>query len=509
MKRFLFLITLLTAGVATAQEHFAQTMRVDRYDYIYRRNPWNTSENAAGIRQDNQSQSYAEAYFMKENGKMCDFSASDDSWTAGARTESIRHFDKISFAGRFQYDYFDGKNMCGSMFIHPGFYPVDILEFTPGRKIKETYSFTGGLSADLNAHWRAGLKVDLTAQNYAKRKDLRHKNKRLDFEFAPSVMFQKGDWSVGANYLYAKNSERVTADEIGTSPESYKAFFDKGLGYGVLERWDGNGTHLNETGSGITGFPVKEQAHGFSTQVQWRDLFAELSYRSRRGETGEKEVFWHYFDTDELGGRLNYTLHTNQYAHYFRANIHWEKQDNRENSFKKESINGVPTVIYFGSMPIFSRRTLNIGAEYEIHSSVWNLRAGIEAEKIGRQSTLYYPQRREQAIHYVKVYAEGMYNVKQWEFTLGMDFRKGGYSEEAFTQDTDLETDEYPYQLTDYYNFANEYYTASRMSLKAGVRYNIKQFYIDLTARYEHAFDVDYLRGEHHVKAILSLGYNF
>lgn len=177
MRRILTLLMIIAVSGAAAQE---------RFDYVFRRNPWNGGPNAAGIRQDSLSRSYAEIYFTKETGGMTGHSSSDDSWNAGARTESVRHLKKVSFAGGFGYDYFDGRNMCGSMFTQPGYYPVDILEFTPGRKIREDYSFMGGVSAVLGRRWTGGLRVEFEAQNYAKRKDLRHKNTRSTSNSRPA-----------------------------------------------------------------------------------------------------------------------------------------------------------------------------------------------------------------------------------------------------------------------------------------------------------------------------------
>ena len=59
MRRILTILMLVAVSAATAQE---------RFDYIFRRNPWNGGPNAAGIRQDSLSRSYAEIYFTKENG---------------------------------------------------------------------------------------------------------------------------------------------------------------------------------------------------------------------------------------------------------------------------------------------------------------------------------------------------------------------------------------------------------------------------------------------------------
>lgn len=228
MRRILTILMLAAVSAATAQE---------RFDYIFRRNPWNGGPNAAGIRQDSLSRSYAEIYFTKENGGLTGHSASDDSWNAGAKTESVRHLKKVSFSGGFGYDYFDGRNMCGSMFTEPGYYPVDILEFTPGRKVREDYTFTGGMSAVLGNRWTGGLRVEFEARNYAKRKDLRHKNTRLDFEFSPGVMYHAGRFAVGAVYIVGTNSEKVAAEGVGPGADLYEAFFDRGLLYGSLEKW--------------------------------------------------------------------------------------------------------------------------------------------------------------------------------------------------------------------------------------------------------------------------------
>lgn len=480
-----------------------------RFDFVERRNPWNASLNAAGIREDTLSRSYAEAFFTKENGGFADYSSSDDSWTAGARTESIRHFSKVSFAGGFEYDYFDGRNMCGSMFIEPGYYPVDILEFTPGHKIMENYAFTGAVSAMLGGRWTGGLKIDFAARNYAKRKDLRHKNTRMDFELSPGILYRSGPLAVGAAYLFGRNSETVKASEEGFAPDSYDAFFDKGLAYGVMEKWDGSGIHLNESGAGISGFPVRELVHGISAQVQYGAFFAEVTYRDRSGKSGEKETFWHEFSASAVEGRAALALESEACSHFIRLNIDWESLDNEENILRRESVDGVTTVRYFGSVPIFGRRSVGAGGEYEVRSQRVDLRAGAAWEKLARRSTLRFPSVREQEMHALKLFARAVVTLGKWELTAGADFRKGGSSESAYELGTQLESGEYPMQLTDYYRYATEYYTASRLGGELGLRRNIKRFYVDVAARFEHGFDLKFIPEADRVRATVSVGYNF
>lgn len=501
MKRILLTAMMAASTLAGAAQQ--------RFDYVGRRNPWNASPNAAGIRQDTLSRSYAEVFFTKENGGLTDYSASDDSWTAGARTASIRHLEKVSFAGRFEYDYFDGRNMCGSMFIEPGRYPVDILEFTPGRKILENYAFTGAVSAPLAAHWTAGLKIDFAARNYAKRKDLRHKNTRLDFDLSAGVLYHNGPLALGAAYLFGKNSETVKASEVGSVPESYKAFFDKGLAYGVLEQWDGSGIHLDETSAGVSGFPVKETVNGFAAQVQYGAFFAEVTYRDRSGKTGEKETWWHEFDATEVGARAALALSSDACSHFIRLHLDWESLDNAEKVLRRESVDGVNVVRYFGSVPLFGRRSTEAGAEYELRSQRLDLRVGGAWEKLARRSTLLFPYVKEQQMHALSFFARALVTLGQWELTAAADWRQGGFSEGAYELGTPLEVSDYPMQLTDYYNYATEYFTAPRLGGELGLRRNIHRFYIDLTARYEHGFDLEFIPEANRVRATLSVGYNF
>lgn len=498
MKRILTILMIFAVSGAAAQE---------RFDYVSRRNPWNGGVNAAGIRQDSLNRSYAEAYFTKENGGMAGHSASDDSWNAGARTASIRHFDKVSFAGSFAYDYFDGRNMCGSMFTEPGYYPVDILEFTPGRKVREDYAFTGGVSAVLGSRWTGGLKVEFEAQNYAKRKDLRHKNTRLDFEFSPGVIYRTGRFAAGVSYIVGVNSEKLEAEEVGSSPESYQAFFDRGLRYGALQLWESSDLHLAT--NGVSGFPVRENTQGVGVQLQYGALYADVTYRNRQGETGERGMIWHEFETHRVTANATLSLGSGQRRHFVRADFDWQELRNRENIVTTENINGVSIPRIHGSTPIFGRKGLDVTGEYEFRNRYTDLRAGAAYSLLNRESTLMYPYVRGQELHFTQVYARVIRTLGIWEVTLGADFRTGGFGEREKRLETPDQPGEYPGQLTAYYDYENEYLTADRIGAALGLRCNIKRFYVDAFARYEHGFGLKYVAQPNRIAATISVGYNF
>lgn len=498
MKRILIFLLLIAATGAVAQ---------DRFDQTWRRNPWNASLNAAGIRLDSISHSYAEAYFTKENGGMTSHSSSDNSWNAGVRTESIRHLKRVSFAGGFNYDYFDGRNMCGSMFTVPGYYPVDILEFTPGRKIRESYNFQAAMSAELNPHWLAGFDARFEARNYAKRKDLRHKNTRLDFEFAPGILYRAGRFAAGASYIVGIDNEKLEAEEIGSTPESYKAFFDRGLRYGSLQLWESNDLHL--TTSGVSGFPVRETTQGAAVQAQYGPLFAEAAYRNRQGRTGEGGTIWHEFATDNFTADAVVTLGNSLSRHYVRLGMEWESLDNRENIITYETVNGVSTPHIHGSTPIFGRRSLDLNGEYEWKREQMDWRIGATYTQLNRESTLMYPCVKEQRMHWQTVWSTFLYRFGAWEATVAADFRKGSFSEKERVSEAPAAPGDYPSQLTEYYLYENEYLTAPRLGVGLAVRRNIRRFYVDLTARCEHGFDLQYVPQANRIAATLSVGYNF
>ena len=274
------------------------------YDIVERRNSWNAGANVTGIMMENTNTSYAELYGSNNQGDFRNSYEASKTWSAGATAKSITHLKDYSLIGSFSFDHTSGKDMSGSMFIHPGFYPVDILEFTPGRKDLQTYSFMGGIATNLNPNWRLGGKIDFASANYSKRKDVRHTNYRLDLQVAPGIMYHSGELAIGLSYIFGKNSESVKAEVIGTAESLYNAFLDKGLMYGAYETWNGSGIHLSE--SGINGFPIKELSHGGALQFQWKGFYGDIEYTHSSGSAGERETIWFKFPTDRITSHISY-----------------------------------------------------------------------------------------------------------------------------------------------------------------------------------------------------------
>ncbi|MCC8020038.1 MAG: hypothetical protein LIO85_09750 [Rikenellaceae bacterium] len=475
------------------------------YDEVRRHNPWNAGGNAAGIRMDSATVSYAEIYGRYGAGDLRESFQPDRWWNAGAVAATTVTTEKYSMAGSFRFDHLSGRNMSGSMFIHPGLYPVDVLEFTPGRKDLQTYAFTGGVSVDIAPNWRAGGSVDFSSANYSKRKDLRHTNYRLDMGVSPGVMYHNGDLALGLAYLYRKNTESIDAEEIGTSAGTYYAFLDKGLMYGAYEAWSGSGVHLSE--SGIDGFPVKETIHGASVQAQWGGLYADIGYRYGRGSVGEKETVWFRFPSHRLTSHIAYRPGS---SHFLRVGIDWTRQVNNESVLGRETENGITITRVYGSNRIFERTELMVAPEYEYHSRRHTFIAGGWLAASERVSTLMYPYVVSQDMKRYGAYARGAVRTGCLEIKAGLSFASGNFSEKSRTVDTTVEPGEIPYHLADYYDWQNEYLTASRIGAEAALRWNIRYgIYWETGAAYTHGFDIKYIEGSHRWSGTLKIGYNF
>ncbi len=478
------------------------------YDQVQRHNPWNAGGNAAGIRMDSVTVSFAEIYGRYGSGRLRDTYQPGEWWSAGAVAGTTVDTEKYTMAGSFSFDHTSGKNMSGSMFIRPGFYPVDVLEFTPGRKDRQTYAFTGGASVDIAANWRAGGSIDFSSANYSKRKDLRHTNYRLDMGVSPAVMYHNGDFALGMAYLYRKNTESIDAEEIGTSAGTYYAFLDKGLMYGAYESWSGSGIHLSE--SGIDGFPVREIIHGGSVQAQWGGLYADLGYRYSKGSVGEKETVWFRFPGHRVSSRIAYRFGGRRASHFLRLGIDWAKQVNNESVLGRETENGITITHVYGSNRIFERTELTLVPEYEYHSRRHTIIAGAWLASSDRLSTLMYPYVESQDMKRYGAYARGELRTGCLEIKAGLSFSSGSLTDKSREVGTEVEPGEAPYHLTDYYNRQNEYLTASRIGAEAAVRWNIRYgIYSEIGADWTHGFNIKYLEGTARWSGTFKLGYNF
>ena len=478
------------------------------FERIERRNLWNLGHNINGLRTDSVTISYAEIHGNFTSGGFHDSYQASSSWNAGAEARTMVHLKKFSMSGAFSFDNFSGKGMHGSMSARPGHYPVDVLEFTPGNKTMQTYSFSGGISADLNSHWRLGAAMDYTGANYTKRKDLRHSNFLLDMTVSPSVMYHDGDLSLGLSYIFGKNSETRDAEELGISSSTYYAFLDKGLMFGAYEVWEGSGVHLAE--SGINGFPIKEFIHGAAAQVQWKSFFAELAYFYSSGSAGEKQSIWFEFPGHKAEAGIGYAFGKDESRHFLRMGISWQTQNNNENVLVQNTVDGVTTTEKLGSNRIFERRLTTFSPSYEWISDKATIRCGAEISYLYRLSSQMYPYLFSRNDFIGRGYVSGTCSIRMFDLKAGLAFSCGKGSENERTTEGGISTGDLPYRLTGWHNLQSEYMTAPRLEAALALRFNFsKGLYLEASAGYTRGFSLQYLPGPDRWSENLRFGYTF
>ncbi len=475
---YILVLALLLFGLSVSGQGFRSVPL--RYERVHKNNFWNSSSNVAGIRQDTVSRSFAEVYASYKEGTLRDTWQPEQGWSAGARTASIRHLERISFKGSFSFEQKEGYGMCGSMFIKPGFYPVDVLEFTPGHKSLQTYAFDGGASYDVAADWRIGARMDFEAANIAKRKDLRHTNKRLEMTVAPGFMYHTGSFAIGLSYIFNKTSETIEAEQIGISESSYWAFLDKGMMYGAYSVWTGSGIHLNE--SGVNGFPVSDFSNGIAVQTQWNGLFAEVEYLNLQGKIGEKEYIWFSFPRHEVKAQAGYSF-TSTVRHNAHLRFGWQRLGLDESILEKVTENGVSTVVNHGSNRILSRETVSIAPEYEIIHEIMEISAGAEMEWMSGIGSQMYPYVYEQSLFSYSARIGLLFHYNR--FDLGVK----GYIMGGKVKESERMTNEVsgvqgkPFRLEEWYEKSIDYQTSTKTLASVAMRYNFKNgMYVGLDA---------------------------
>ena len=493
--RLISVLGLLFCGMAVS----AQT-----YDRMLRNNFWNSSYNVTGIRQDSVSRSYAELSGTYEDGGFRDTWQASRGWSTGASTASIQHMEKMSLKGSFSFTQTEGYDMCGSMFIKPGYYPVDVLEFTPGRKTLQTYAFDGGISYDLGSNWRIGAMMDFESANMAKRKDLRHSNWRLDMTVSPGFMYYSEDFAIGANYIFRKTSETIEAEQVGIAETSYNAFLDKGLMYGVYSIWTGSGLHLDE--AGVKGFPVKDFSHGAAVQMQYKGLFAEVEYLHTSGSIGEKEFIWYLFPGNSVDVRLGYK----HQGHFARLDFGWNAGALDETVLEKVTVGGVTTIIGHGQNRIQTESGWKLRPEYEYVSEKVEVLASAMVEGHMETASQMYPYVSAQSLMKYGADVRVKTYIGPFDLAVKAGYAGGKVSEEDWITSEDSGVQTSPYRLQEWYDRQMEYATAPQMNLGLSLRWNFwKGLYTEAAGSWLHGFNLQYIKVPNRYGATLKIGYDF
>ena len=485
-------------------------MHARTFKEVARGSFWQESRNVSGIRMDSLSRSYAEAFGRYEEGGFRDTWQAPRTWTAGAVTASVRHLERMSLTGSFSFEQTEGYDMCGSMFIKPGYFPIDVLEFTPGRKTLQTYAFDGGIAYDLDGTWTIGAKMDFESSNLAKRKDLRHENWRLDMTVAPGVMYRNGGWALGFSPVFRKVAETIDAQQVGTAESSYYAFLDKGLMYGVRQVWTGSGVHLQEPGVGVNGLPLREYSYGGAVQVQYEGLFADFEILGTNGLAGEKEYIWFEFPGMTMASQLRYRWGDGPREHNIRLDLDWKRQATDESVLEKVSVNGITTVLNHGSNRILSKSSWHIAPEYEVLHEVMDMRVGMDFGMHEGVASQVYPYVYAQSLKDLAAYLELVFHYGRFDLGAKGTYGTGWLSESERMASSESGVQSVPVRLQDWYDRQMEYRTATRFRAEVMLRYSfLNGLYLEADLVSTKAYRLKHIDDPQRFAATLKFGYNF
>ena len=336
------LIVLITYHSSLITSSAQDSLLLRDYQFVRQSDPWLTHRNAAALTRfaaDNIVE--AEASLVKGNGGLVNFDDSRNTLQGHVRAESFyRLSPRVVTFGAISYAGWTGRDMTGSAFMLRRT-PFDLVEDSltnPGRKHRDTYRLMGGVGADI---WRGialGARLDYTAANYAKYKDLRHKNKLMDLQLTLGTYVPVLPWlNVGADYTYHRQTESVDFGTYGKSERVYKTLIDYGAFMGRVEQF-GNEGFTDKSRE----MPLFEDSHGASFQLELRpsrpplgrdgvgslSFFTTFDFAHATGYYGRRSPYTitytnHERDILNLQGRLTYASRSSR----FTLDVNYSSED--------------------------------------------------------------------------------------------------------------------------------------------------------------------------------------
>lgn len=404
------------AGVlftALSPVHAQDSLLLRDYHFVKDADAWLTSRNAATLtRFASRNIADAQVWFSREKGGLTNFSDSPYATLAGATVESFyRISSKAVGYGLMSYENFSGKAMGGSVFIDTARQPFDLEEdslTTLGKKHRDTYRLTGGVGIDIYRGLSVGARIDYKAANYAKYKDLRHKNKLMDMTLTTGVFWPiAGIVDVGVNFYYRRTTESVSFSLYGREDKTYVTFINYGPFTGETEQFANTGftDKLREqpmvnNHNGI-GLQLGLHIGSHLTLTNEATLAYREGYYGRRSEYTNSYAF-HRSHIYDYQGRLAYKGERS--THYIDVTVSAENLVNHFESYReKRNDSGASYYEYYDPVKTANKLWVEgrvaYTADLGIHDELptWTLTAS--CQWLHRKQTAYdYPYYRRQRI---------------------------------------------------------------------------------------------------------------
>lgn len=535
------LLVLCLLATGTCRVAAQDSLLLRDYQFVVQQSPWLTTTNAAaltGYAASNMSE--AELSLGYGHGRLTGYSLPTSVLQVSADVEAYcRISPRTVVYGRMAYDNTSGRETTGSVFMPVGnlLRPFDIVEDSAnnaGRKHTDLYTLSGGVGVDLWKGYSIGARVDYTSGNYAKYKDLRHKNSLMDLQATASVYAPVTPWlNVGASYTYHRRTESIVFSVNGKSEKVYKSLIDYGAMTGIVEQF-GNEGYTDKSNE----MPLFEEGHGGALQVEVCPLpelsaWVSASYSGGDGYYGRRSPFTiTYTDHDRdmltVSGRVAYVPQSRRTAHY--ADICYSDQQvhNRANTFRPiTNANGAIHYEYYDPVETGDKRERTVTVDYTAHLGVngelpaWTLTAGYHWQRRTQRAFLYpFYRMQKLSVNELAVSAQRNICIQRdavlslsvngaWQKGSGEPYIDGTFTTAADGQSRPATMQEF--LLRDYH-----YMTAAQYRFGIGAKYAFVpkgmhvRPHVRIAADYRRAGNTDYYAdGRDYVQLLLAVGCAF
>ena len=454
----------------------------------------------------------------EEGGYKPAFQASS-LWKAGASASGTYRGYNTSYTGSFSFEQIDGKNMFTSMFLEPGYFPVDVVELTPGDKTRQTYKLSGGFATDLDRFFPdayledfviLGAKADYSSSNYAKRKDIRHTTYGMSLRVEPTVALHPDETIyLSLAYVFQKRTESIDAEQVGTATDqSYYAFLDKGMRYGTYQVWDGDGIHLDEAGVGV--FPVREYANGFSFILDIPEIACGMEMLWKHGTVGEKGYDWFRYP----GHVFSVYMEKKWGEQSLRVDMKAEEDQLEEAVLDKVSDGGVTTPQIYGYNAVSDRSWGSLDLTYAVRFPQMSLKRLHTVLHYGywkEKSYLMYPYTDETTRQNASATLISAFAFGRFGLGLRVNGVIGGWKEQGLQGGTD-EVLTKPFRLQGDWDRKMEYFSTPKLGAGLTLTYHLKSvkgMTVQAEGTWLHGFNIVLLPGADRWSSTLKLGYDF
>lgn len=535
------LLSCMLACYASLTTSFAQDSLLLRdYRFVRQADPWLIQRNTAALtRFASNNIVTAEAALNYSKGKLVDFYDSPDVLQGNVAIESLYRLNQHTVLyGGISYDNWSGRDMTGSAFMHlsplADRYPFDIVEDSltnAGKKHRDTYRLTGGFGIDIYRGISVGVRLDYTAANYAKYKDLRHKNKLTDLLLTAGVYAPVTRWlSFGADYTYHRNTETLQFSTNGKSEKVYKSLIDYGAMMGLVEQ-AGNEGYTDKSQE----MPLFEDSHGGSFQLGLQPLdnltaYASIGFSHGTGYYGRKSPYTitytrHSRDILELSAALVYQRASSR--HRLDVSYTTEKLNNKAETWRDMTNESQATYYeYYDPVETADKKwketlltyTADLGIQGELPT--WTFEVGYRWMQ-RRQVAYLFPFYRYQQLTSNGVNVCGTHNLLTrhgvWSFSINASYQKGSgapYIDGTFVTTSNKQQE--PATMEAFLYREYRYLTAPQYKIGGSAKYTFRfpgtriATYAKLNILHHHATEGnDYTCGNNRSQTAIAIGCTF